>query len=325
MIECVVSVAMATFNGEKYILEQLQSIARQTHLPDECVICDDGSTDSTVEIVEEFQKDAPFKIIIHKNSPRLGLIRNFEKAISLCKGDMIFLSDQDDVWMPEKIQIIKDCFLATDAKLIIHDCVPADQNLNPTNVESLFDNMYTVSGRDSEFVLGCCSAVRRELVGICLPFPESSREFQGHDGFLHYIAGVTNSRFVNKSKLIIYRRHGANASVSRESTVSYGFADRFKAEMNYVLSNNKAGIDNRLIAEDEGLSVVYDRIVSGDNIECAHKFIVEIISRKKVVQARINIRVTPKLFRPVKALLFYLKGGYAYFSGIKSLVVDLIR
>lgn len=202
MTQSLISVAMATFNGEKYILEQLESIARQTLLPGECVICDDGSTDATIELINNFKKKAPFEVRLYKNNNRLGLIKNFEKALGLCKGDIVFLSDQDDVWIPEKINIIKSKFINTDAKLIIHDCVPTDSNLNRMNVGSLYDNTYIISGRDNEYILGCCTAVRRELLDICLPFPELAQELQGHDGFLHYIAGVTKSRFVNKSKLI---------------------------------------------------------------------------------------------------------------------------
>lgn len=102
-----VSVAICTYNGQKYIAEQLQSILRQTRLPDEIVICDDNSTDHTVDIIREIFKEHSFeKFRIEINKPGLRTIKNFEKAISLCMGKWIFLSDQDDIWNENKIEIM---------------------------------------------------------------------------------------------------------------------------------------------------------------------------------------------------------------------------
>src|SRR5690349_6024675 len=105
------SIALASYNGGRYIREQLDSIARQTRLPDELVISDDASTDSTPEIIEEFARSAPFPVHFLKNSERLGAIGNFEAAIRACKGTIIFLCDQDDVWYPEKVALMEECFI----------------------------------------------------------------------------------------------------------------------------------------------------------------------------------------------------------------------
>lgn len=102
-----VSIALCTYNGEKFLLEQLESFLRQTRLPDELVVCDDRSTDASIKLIEEFSNIASFPLRIHVNEKNLGSTKNFEKAISLCTGDVIFLSDQDDVWLPEKIQTIE--------------------------------------------------------------------------------------------------------------------------------------------------------------------------------------------------------------------------
>ncbi len=97
------SVAMCTYNGESYLDEQLQSILEQTEPIDEIVICDDGSIDKTLSIIEKFIKaGTPIRLIL--NQKNLGYTRNFEKAICLCSGDIIFLADQDDIWMPEKVK-----------------------------------------------------------------------------------------------------------------------------------------------------------------------------------------------------------------------------
>src|SRR5882672_1499287 len=95
-----VSIAMATYNGARFIAEQLQSISNQTAPPSEVVICDDHSTDSTIEIATQFAAKAPFPVRIEKNTERLGYRSNFMKAAHLCKSDFVAFSDQDDVWLP---------------------------------------------------------------------------------------------------------------------------------------------------------------------------------------------------------------------------------
>jgi len=99
-----VSIALCTYNGAKFLPEQLKSFLRQTHLPAELVVCDDCSTDATIEIIENFAQSAPFPVSLHINKENLGSTKNFERAISLCTGDLVFLSDQDDIWFPHKLE-----------------------------------------------------------------------------------------------------------------------------------------------------------------------------------------------------------------------------
>ncbi|HKR28988.1 MAG TPA: glycosyltransferase family 2 protein [Terriglobales bacterium] len=99
-----ISVAMCTFNGERFLREQLNSIAAQTITPHEIVICDDGSTDRTVAIVSEFSRAVRFDVKLVHNQVNLGPARNFEQAIGLCSGELIALADQDDVWYPNKLE-----------------------------------------------------------------------------------------------------------------------------------------------------------------------------------------------------------------------------
>ncbi len=105
-----ISVAMCTFNGARFLRAQLESIARQRRPPDELVICDDGSSDGSVEILREFAAGASFSIRIFCNEKNLGSTQNFEKAIQLCKGDLIALCDQDDIWLPEKLSRLLQIF-----------------------------------------------------------------------------------------------------------------------------------------------------------------------------------------------------------------------
>lgn len=104
------SVAMCTYNGAKFLQEQLESIASQTCPPYELVVCDDNSTDDTVEILEAFRNKVPFRIRVFRNHKRLGSTRNFEKAINLCRGDLVTLADQDDVWKQDKLEKLLQVF-----------------------------------------------------------------------------------------------------------------------------------------------------------------------------------------------------------------------
>lgn len=103
MTALTVSLALCTYNGEKFLLEQLQSFLAQTRQPNELVVCDDVSSDRTLEILNEFAQCAPFPVRIFVSDMTLRSTKNFEKAIGLCEGDIIFLSDQDDVWFPDKL------------------------------------------------------------------------------------------------------------------------------------------------------------------------------------------------------------------------------
>ena len=105
------SIALASYNGERYIAEQLDSIARQTRLPDELIISDDASGDATPAIALDFARQAPFPVKVLQNSERAGSTRNFEIAIRACTGDIIFLCDQDDVWYPNKISLVEERFI----------------------------------------------------------------------------------------------------------------------------------------------------------------------------------------------------------------------
>lgn len=103
-----ISVALCTYNGEKYLREQLESILSQKIPVNEIVVCDDCSTDETLSILNQYKEKLPALFKIYKNEENLGYVKNFEKAMSLCSGEIIFLSDQDDIWDAEKVQKITD-------------------------------------------------------------------------------------------------------------------------------------------------------------------------------------------------------------------------
>src|SRR6202021_414795 len=136
-----IAIAMCTYNGERYLQQQLDSLASQAYLPSELVVCDDHSRDSTTQIVNRFSRNAPFPVRFIQNPENLGSTANFSQAIALCKGDLIALCDQDDIWKEDKLSKQITPF-GRDARLggafCDGDLIDADSN--PMNL-SLWDSL----------------------------------------------------------------------------------------------------------------------------------------------------------------------------------------
>jgi len=249
------SVAMCTYNGTRFVREQLASIASQTRLPDELVVCDDRSTDATVECICEFARTAPFPVRIFENEKNIGSTKNFERAIELCEGDFIAVADQDDVWLPEKLQrleeILANTGLAfTDGDVVDESLRPLGQRVWQTIRFGEEEQRLFREGRafavllDHNVVTGAAMALNAEFKKLILPFPNDLI----HDGIpvLHdwwsalLIAAVGEVSFVSES-LFKYRQHASQQMgvMSNEDVpVSFGAAVRrrntFSAELHYV-------------------------------------------------------------------------------------------
>jgi len=204
-----ISIAMATYNGAKYLREQLDSFVAQTRLPDELVITDDCSTDNTIEIIQAFAATAPFAVRWEQNEKNHGYTGNFNHALMKTTGDLVFLSDQDDVWFPEKLAIMERYALDNPTALVMmNDAALTDAALNDTGLTK--QGQIASAGLDqSAFVMGCCAVVRRELLDICLPIPA---QFNGHDGWIVKLAEGVGRKHVVPDVLQWYRRHEANES-----------------------------------------------------------------------------------------------------------------
>ena len=113
-----ISIALCTYNGSQYLIDQLESLKKQTIRADEIIVCDDCSADNTIEILEKYKDILNIKLFI--NNSTIGVTKNFEKAISLCSGDIIFLCDQDDIWESNKIEKMREAF--NDEKIGIAFC-----------------------------------------------------------------------------------------------------------------------------------------------------------------------------------------------------------
>lgn len=212
------SVAMAAYNGEKYIKEQIDSIMCQLGMDDELCISVDPSTDETYRICNKMSEEDP-RIKVSMGLGR-GVKTNFEQAIKMCTGDIIFLSDQDDIWDPNKVMDVLSCFIETNALLIVHDAMVCNDDCSRALIPSYFKYRGSKPGTMANIAknsyMGCCMAFRAELVPYCLPIPES---VPMHDQWIGLVAERKGDvHFLNK-QLIKYRRHSNNTTDITHSEV----------------------------------------------------------------------------------------------------------
>lgn len=200
---------MATFNGEKYLKEQMDSILNQLSPNDELVVSDDGSTDGTLEILAEYaKKDERIKIF---EGPKKGLIANFEHAIEQTKGDIIFLADQDDVWLAGKVNKITEYFEKYPEQLVVvSDLVIVDSELNERHA-SYFSYRQSKEGWLNNLIrshyIGAGMAFRSSLKKDILPIPS---DVPMHDMWIGLLGGK-HVGFI-RQPLTLYRRHDFNVS-----------------------------------------------------------------------------------------------------------------
>ena len=214
-----ISIALTTYNGEKYLSEQLAGYVIQTRPPDEIVIGDDGSNDRTIEIIKDFAASVSFPVRLEINEKNLGSTGNFARIIARCQGDFIFLSDQDDVWLPEKIEkMAAELENYPNVGLVFSDAEVVDENLVSLN-KKLSDLTFSPTVRREiekssffdflllrNYVTGATMAFRTELQGKFLPFPMHIPEMI-HDAWIAFVI-VANAdfKFIDEC-LIKYRQH----------------------------------------------------------------------------------------------------------------------
>ncbi len=217
----MISVALATYNGEKYIAEQLRSIWNQTKQVDEIVVTDDCSTDDTVAIIQEFVNEYPeCKVRLYENETNLGYKANFKKAISLCEGDMIFLSDQDDVWKPEKVEVLAEVLAEREEVSLIStsfDQIDSDGEIVAANKDlykrGLVDEqLIAVPLEDLIFhniSQGCAMAFKKDIKEL---FENCFTENLPHDWILNVVAAMQKKCYFIKRALFSYRVHEKNTT-----------------------------------------------------------------------------------------------------------------
>lgn len=213
----MISVALCTYNGATFIREQLESILQQTVLPDEIVITDDGSTDSTESIVEDIKRENQRPVIRwERNAENLGFVANFYHALALCSGDIIFLCDQDDFWKPDKIEtMLREMTLNPDNLMYFHNAELVDRNRHDLQMDLwrvinfLPEKFYKKKYErllDINVVQGSASVIRRELLELAKPYPKKVY----HDEWLAAVAASCRALFPVDSILMEYRQTGEN-------------------------------------------------------------------------------------------------------------------
>ena len=210
------SVAMCTYNGGRYLKQQLESIASQTRLPGELIVCDDGSTDDTIAVLRDFKEKAPFPVRIRENAVKLGSTGNFDQAIGMAQGEFIALCDQDDRWLPQKLERLSDVLLEnpflggvfSDAELIdgegrrVGSRLFAKHKFTPAKQRS-FVGCPTATLLKHDIVTGATLMFRASIRRYCSPIPAS----WVHDGWLAWMLALHSRITLISEPLIEYRIH----------------------------------------------------------------------------------------------------------------------
>nr|WP_315156801.1 glycosyltransferase family 2 protein [uncultured Flavobacterium sp.] len=243
------SVAMCTYNGEKYIGKQLESILSQTMAIDEIMICDDGSKDQTIAIIEQFQIEYPNKISLHKNQVNLGSTKNFEKAVTLCSGDFIFLSDQDDIWKENKVEKVIQHFIENPSfeAVFTNGTLINDKN-EKIKTYSLWDSVFFLGNQlenpinlvklicsKRNMVTGATLCIKKETKKFILPFPDIKKYY--HDEWIAIIIASRQKLDYLTDELISYRIHSGQQIGGKSNTQNKTIQKHLNLS-NFILGNS---------------------------------------------------------------------------------------
>jgi len=316
---------MTTYNGAKYLEEQLDSFVTQRRQPDELVVCDDSSTDGTIDILERFRREAPFAVHVYRNEINLGHTRNFERALSLCGGDLIFLSDQDDVWDCGKIEKVLDTFNQNPRiNVVVNDANYTDEALDLFGV-TVLQKVISVGGGKNGNIAGACTAITRRFRDFILPFPIEN--CPQHDVYIHRWANLLGCKLVLDEPLQAWRIHGRNTTSdnemsqpdlvpileryrrSRDLDCANAYrkkADEFR-EMELILEERKSALSR--LSVDVSIEAIRSNIESIIDAHLNRSLLTDCdwLDRKKLV------------FEMV------VKGQYRHFKGLMSFAKDLLR
>lgn len=319
-----VSIALCTYNGARYLQQQLESLADQTLLPGELVACDDGSSDDTVEILKAFSEKAPFPVHIHINHSNLGVARNFEKCISLCTGDLIAPCDQDDAWKPEKLEKLAAALNNNaEAGFVFCDAELVDEKLASLN-RCLWDeepNNFSQSERQGfaqsdqlrhllkrNMVTGACMMFRVRLIPHIVPIPPSWI----HDYWIATIATALGHRgIIVDEPLVLYRQHqGQQIGVLKGSTIT---------KLRTAISQWPSLLQRDITRAESLLNhLVY--LEAGQDITDAVK------QKRQFLAARQGLLSSTQLARVVPGTKMLMRGFYRRFSpyGYQTCLMDLV-
>lgn len=317
----MISVALCTYNGGTYLTEQLRSLAAQQRLPDELVVCDDGSTDASVDVVREFASRAPFPVRLEIQPRRLGARANFARAIELCRGTWIALCDQDDVWRPDKLYRQGE-ILASDPAVGL---VFSDAELVDADGRSLGARLWQAvrftrdeqsqfyGGRESAVLLrhnvisGATAVFRSDLRELVLPIAEG----WVHDGWIALLAAAVARCVPIAEPLIAYRQHPRQQIGERKRSLY----------QQYLRGKTKTASDFQLVADNYAAAGRRLATVSG-GLRDPH-LLAALDAKVAHYRAKAVMR-GPRRWRMPLVLRELLRGHYRHYSsGWRSLAQDL--
>jgi glycosyltransferase involved in cell wall biosynthesis len=319
----LLSVALCTFKGELYLLEQLESIARQTRLPDELVVCDDGSNDATIAVVSRFAEQAGFKISVCVNATRLGVTQNFERAFSLCSGELIVPCDQDDLWEPDKLAVLEVAFReAPQLLLAFHDLAlmtPSGEAVSDTQWQRLnfgADQQSRLNTGEAferllrfNVVTGAAMAFRASLLNHAMPIPKSFV----HDEWLGLVAAATGRILSIDRPLVRYRQHDRQAIGAAASALF--------AQYRYARANMDRDYFVRMLERTQSLQ---ERLQTNADAVVHPRYHSLVSEKRSHAQTRLRMR-DQVLIRWPLAIGEAFRGRYGRFGyGFKSFLQDLV-
>lgn len=314
-----ISIAMTSYNAQRLIGEQLESFARQTRLPDELVITDDGSTDDTPAIVERFAATAPFEVRYVRNPQNLGMSLNFSRSVSLATGDLVFMSDDDDAWFPRKLEIFEAAFAAdSSVQSVLCDQVIADEDGRLTN-RTVLQNVRRLGYGDDHYGTGACTAMRRALVDVLVPFAPGVP----YDYWTNRLPFVMGVRQLIEEPLQMYRRHGRNMTnslLARPDATPLSLVITPQSDMREAYAKLVRGID----LQAERLSERSDQLAAAGLAEAAVHALATLDGERRDHQLRLDALRRSRATRPAAVAHMLLGGHYRRFQGWKSAAKDLI-
>lgn len=320
------SIAMATYNGECFLAKQLESFASQKYQPDEILVSDDNSSDATVSILEDFCDRMSSNMFIIRNNINLGYSGNFNRALTECTGDLVFLADQDDWWFPEKLALMtRWATEQPDIAIFACDAELTDVKLVPSG-RSKLGQIEALGMPKAAFVMGCCLAIRREFLDLVLPIPAKAL---AHDTWLVEIAdrfGLVERR---GEILQYYRQHGRNTSDFSANTIeAIGPARRTMLWAKGVKRrlSSSGGLEKELanlrmqLAHLEGVRHEVFAYVGQDKALAGFSSLEAKIAQ---LEARATVRSTSLPKRPLAVILNWTKAGYDNHAGLGGAIRDL--
>ncbi len=335
-----ISVALCTYNGERFIARQLESILEQTLQPREIVICDDNSSDATCEIIEAFMDRYPRKIKLYKNPERMGRNRNFSQAIGLCASELIALSDQDDVFAEDKFEKLVN-LLERDSRrgLVFSNAAVVDENFKVLS-NDLFSiiwppfnqrrkrllkegRIYQVLARNSP-AIGCSMVFRSDLRRYILPIPEE----YPHDFWIMAITGLFADIGFTEERLVFYRQHGQNIA-GVQSGLLRKMMTRLTANAQDYYDEVKHGLDCWKLLEERIESFERDP----DKIEERYEEALRIVKKKlfyfkerlDIASRDTNIVKRASRIAKLSCRNYYYRYGRGSYDFLRDLLVTGLR